>query len=190
MSSSGSDSGSELDYEEEMALRIALERSKVETGGSSGSRASPQLPRWRSSDAGAGPSRPMLRDARTAKSAPAAPHRLLPPPAAPPRGQRWVLVPAPPARTRTPELEARAARGSVHGRGTRRSSPHAAAAGRRRTPTRTHVSSHGSTAAPSRRQRRTLAASDGRTPRRSGLLLSSRSARRRRQRRRRLGSPG
>ena len=45
MSSSGSDSGSELDYEEEMALRIALERSKVETGGSSGSGASPQLPR-------------------------------------------------------------------------------------------------------------------------------------------------
>ena len=34
MSSSGSDSGSELDHEEEMALLIALERSKVETVGS------------------------------------------------------------------------------------------------------------------------------------------------------------
>ena len=70
MSSSGSDSGSELDYEEEMALRIALERSKVETCGSSGSGASPQLPLWRSADAGAGPSRPARSSARTAQSAP------------------------------------------------------------------------------------------------------------------------
>ena len=37
MSSSGSESGSEVDYEEEMVLRIALERSKVEIGGNSGS---------------------------------------------------------------------------------------------------------------------------------------------------------
>ena len=36
MSSSGSESGSELDHEEEMALRIALERSKVDMGDNSG----------------------------------------------------------------------------------------------------------------------------------------------------------
>ena len=35
MSSSGSHSGSDLNYEEEMALCIALEQSKVDTGGSS-----------------------------------------------------------------------------------------------------------------------------------------------------------
>lgn len=52
----------------------------------------------------------------------------------------------------------RAARGSVHGRGRRRSSPRATAPGRSRTPTRTRVSSPGCTAAPSRRRRRTLVA--------------------------------
>ena len=47
MSSSGSDSSSKLDYEE-MTLRIALERSKVNTGGSS---RSILLPRRRITDA-------------------------------------------------------------------------------------------------------------------------------------------
>ena len=108
MSSFGSDSSSELDYKEEMALRIALERSKVETAGSSGSGASPHFPGRRSADIGAGPSRLARNDARTAQSAPVL-CRLLPLPAAPPRGRRWVLVPAPSARMSTPESEAHVA---------------------------------------------------------------------------------
>ena len=116
MSSSGSVSGSNLDYLEKMALRIALERFKVGTGGSSGSRASPHLQRWRSADAGAGPSRPARSDARTTQSAPP-PRRLHSPSATPSRGQRWMLVPTSPTRTRTPELEALAARGACTGEG-------------------------------------------------------------------------
>ncbi|KAE8780449.1 hypothetical protein D1007_46415 [Hordeum vulgare] len=113
MSSSGSHSGEELDPDFQLALYIVLERSKVETMGSSGSASSP-LPRMRSSNANAGSSRPVRSsDRRPAQSTPPL-CRPLPPSAAcpPPRGQRWVLVPAPPARgrTRTPESEARAAR--------------------------------------------------------------------------------
>nr|XP_020155305.1 transcription factor bHLH127-like [Aegilops tauschii subsp. strangulata] len=126
MSSSGSRSVDEVDPDYELALRIVLERSKVDTGGSSRSAASPQpppLPHRRISDADAGPSRPMgSSDRWPVQSAPparrpiapstaASPRRpLAPPAAAPPRGRRWVLVPAPPARTRTAESEARIAR--------------------------------------------------------------------------------
>ncbi|KAE8770813.1 hypothetical protein D1007_57374 [Hordeum vulgare] len=108
MSSSVSRSDDDLDPIYELALRIALERSKVETQGSSGSAAWP-LPRRRSLDTGTGPSRSVRNsDRRPTQSAPS--RRPLPPPAAaPPCGERWVLVPAPSARTRTPEIEARAA---------------------------------------------------------------------------------
>ena len=53
MSSAGSHSSFDLDFDEELALRIALKRSKVDIGGSFGSAASLQLPRQRNTDAGA-----------------------------------------------------------------------------------------------------------------------------------------
>ena len=70
---SDSDFGFELHYKEEMALRIALERSEVEIDGSSGLGASPQLPHRRNADTGAGSSRPARSDAWSAQSAPALP---------------------------------------------------------------------------------------------------------------------
>ncbi|KAE8813593.1 hypothetical protein D1007_09093 [Hordeum vulgare] len=77
MSSSGSN-GSNVDYDEELALRIALELSKVDTGSSSRSRANPQLPHRWSMDAGAGPSRPPGRSrtsgARMRELDPPGPH--------------------------------------------------------------------------------------------------------------------
>ncbi|KAE8819796.1 hypothetical protein D1007_02467 [Hordeum vulgare] len=89
MSSSGSDG---LDvHSEELALRIGLERSKVEITGSSGSGATPQLPRRRSEDAGAGSSQPRRSSIKTTQSTPA-PARCLTLPAAPPRGKHWILV--------------------------------------------------------------------------------------------------
>jgi hypothetical protein len=57
MSSAGSRSDSDHDVDEELALRIALERSKVDTRGSSVYAPSP-LPRRCRFDAGAGPSVP------------------------------------------------------------------------------------------------------------------------------------
>jgi hypothetical protein len=110
MSSTGSHSNGCSGEEEELALRIALERSRVNTGGSSGSAPTPPVTRHASADAGAGPSRPARGSARPARSAPPA-RRPPPPSAAAPHGQRWVLVPAQPTpRMQTPESEARVAR--------------------------------------------------------------------------------
>ncbi|KAE8771148.1 Phosphorylated carbohydrates phosphatase [Hordeum vulgare] len=101
MSSSGSD--------EDVAIHIALERSKVETDGSSESGAQPQLPRRWNYDSGARPSLPARSFARTLQSAPT-PCDVLPPPTAPPCRQCWVLVPASLARTRTTGSKACVAR--------------------------------------------------------------------------------
>ncbi|KAE8818089.1 hypothetical protein D1007_04193 [Hordeum vulgare] len=80
----------------------------METRGSSGSAALP-VPRRPSSDTGVGPSRPVRSsDRRPAYSAPLLRHPVPVSAAAPPSGQRWVLVPTLSARgqTRTPESEA------------------------------------------------------------------------------------
>src|SRR4051812_12149346 len=93
MSSTGSYSDGSSRDEEELALRIALELSLVDTGGSSGSGATPPIARHRSADASAGPSHPAHGSVRLVRSAPS-PRRPPPPPSAASRGQRWVLVPA------------------------------------------------------------------------------------------------
>ncbi|KAE8801952.1 hypothetical protein D1007_22211 [Hordeum vulgare] len=92
MLSFGSRSDDDLDPDYELALRIALERSKVETRDSGPSRSARSSGTW------------------PAQSAPPLRRLLAPSVVAPPRGQRWVLVPVTPARTRTPESEACAAR--------------------------------------------------------------------------------
>ncbi|KAE8782787.1 hypothetical protein D1007_43837 [Hordeum vulgare] len=110
MSSSDSRFNDDLDQYYELALRIACERSKVETAVNSGSAAS-LLPSRRSSDTDVGPSRPVRSsDARLAQPVPSyvipCPRGLL----LPHVGSGGVLVPAQPDRTRMPESEARAAR--------------------------------------------------------------------------------
>ena len=142
MSSSGSDFGSGLDYEEEMALRIALERSKVKTGGSSKSGV------CHSSRVGA---------EKTPELDPPGPRAAMPEQRSP-HQPRAISFPHRPllhaggvgASVRAAGRSApRATRGSMHGRGIRWSSPRAAAAGWRRTSTRMCGSSYGSTAGPS-----------------------------------------
>ena len=135
---SDSDFGFELHYKEEMALRIALERSKVETG------ASPQLPQRRR-QSWTLPARTQRCQDNTVCTAPASSPF--------PVGHSFTRaavdasahVADPHAHSRIGG--ARRAR-SMHGRGTRRSSPRLVAAGWRRTLTRTGGSSHGSTAGP------------------------------------------
>ncbi|KAE8797459.1 Phosphorylated carbohydrates phosphatase [Hordeum vulgare] len=111
MSSVGSRSDDSDVDSDELALHIALERSKMESCGNSGFGATPPLPRWRRADAAAGPAQPTRSSCRAAQT-PLAPRRVLPPPTASPCTQRYVLVPAPPtsASTRTPESKAHVAR--------------------------------------------------------------------------------
>lgn len=96
--------------EDELALRIALEPSQVDTSDNSGSGATRPVARSHNANADADPSRPTRGSTRQLNQR--RPFRLPPPPlAAAPRGQRWVLVLALlSSRMRTVEREARAAR--------------------------------------------------------------------------------
>lgn len=79
-------SGSDIEYGEELALRIALERSKVHTSKNSGSGASPQLMRRRGGGRQGSRLPVRVSSGKTMQSVPASRH-LLPPQPAPPRGQ-------------------------------------------------------------------------------------------------------
>lgn len=144
MPSADSRSDSDLDVKE-LALRIALERSNVDTGGSFGS-ATSHLPHQRSADARVGPFDP--------HAAPRGLHS--------PRHSHAVTCPClcpthRPGRARRNSRHAPlAVSGSRQGRGTRQSNRCATTTCCRRSPMRTGVSSLGSPVGLLQRRRRTL----------------------------------
>nr|BDI54670.1 hypothetical protein [Triticum aestivum] len=164
MSSSGSLSDEDVDPKYELALRVALELSKVDTGGSSGSAASPsrRFPVGASRTSTLAPPGPCAaltggqRDRRLPQAVPL-PRRLLLPHAVP--SPCWLLLPLvgsggclcpprPPGCARQSRRRAPpAARGSGQGRGRLWRALSNAGVGYRRSLRRTSDPSRGSTAA-------------------------------------------